>query len=50
MRGMVIIFFSIRTYLILSLKMNYVFSSPSFWWGLLLIPITALLADVVYNW
>jgi phospholipid-transporting ATPase len=28
---------------------KYVFSSPSFWFGLLLIPITALLADVIYN-
>ncbi|UJR10369.1 hypothetical protein I4U23_014574 [Adineta vaga] len=28
---------------------KYVFSSPSFWFGLLLIPITALLADFIYN-
>jgi len=28
---------------------NYVFSSPSFWFGLILIPTTALLADFVYN-
>ncbi|CAF1628478.1 unnamed protein product, partial [Adineta ricciae] len=28
---------------------KYVFSSPTFWFGLLLIPITALLADFIYN-
>jgi len=32
------------------LKAKYVFSSPYFWFGLLLIPITALLADFIYNW
>lgn len=31
-------------------KATYVFASPCFWFGLFLIPITALLADFIYNW